>query len=112
MAKRPQRNLACTAGDDYDHEITFVQSDGVTPQNVSTWTFAAKVREDYASASGTAFSIDTTNAATGVIILSLSDTQTLALSGKTGVWDVDRTVSGKTLTVMGGSFAVAAQATY
>lgn len=111
MAKRASRNLECVAGDDYDHQITFVDTDGVTPLDVSSWTFAAKVRRSAGDSAVTAFTIDTTDASSGVIVLSLSGTQTGALAPGS-VWDAERTVGGKTLTFLGGSFTTEPQVTY
>jgi uncharacterized 2Fe-2S/4Fe-4S cluster protein (DUF4445 family) len=109
MARRAVRNLVCTAGDNYDHQITCKVA-GVAV-DVSTWTFAAKIRSLSDNSVVTAFTVSTTQAASGIILISLTAAQTLALADSNR-WDIERTVAGKKSTFMGGSFSVDTQVTY
>src|SRR5690349_1011493 len=71
-------DITITHGDSYSLPITFADSDS-NPIDLSSSTFRAMIRQKYTSAVLTSFSIDTTNAATGVIVLSLTPDQTSAL---------------------------------
>ena len=80
------------------YTLTITISDSVGPLNVTTSTFASQLRR-YQSSSDIAatFTIDTSNAATGVIQLALSSTQTAGLSAGPYRWDVDK-IDGTTIT--------------
>lgn len=88
-------------GDHYVHELDFVTDDGVTPINVTGRAYAAQVRATKLATAYTAFAIDTTNAATGKIVLTLTTVQTRALLDY-AVWDLQETVSGEPVTLLEG----------
>jgi hypothetical protein len=77
-----KRDIEFTQGDDYRHTVTF---SGVP--DVSSWVFAAQVRVTQADTADTPFAISMTNAATGVIVLTLTKAQTVLLP-QFCVWDL------------------------
>ena len=85
-------------GDDYSHTVTLQDSAG-DAYDASSSTWAAKLRatEDDATVLAT-LSIDTTNAATGILVCSIADTTTDDLTGSRAVWDLEETTSGGTVT--------------
>jgi len=79
-------------GDDYSYTAT-LQSSGVA-YNGSTSTWSAKLRETTESSSTLAtMSVDTTNAATGILVVSTTDTITAALTVNRAVWDLQETTA-------------------
>ena len=106
------RDIRFTQGDTYGHVLT-IENDAVPPvaTNVSARTFAAQVRR-YASSDTIAatFAVDMTNAATGVVQLSLTATQTAALTGPY-YWDVHMVTGSSVLTLIAGSVTVDAEVT-
>jgi len=99
-------------GDDYTMSLTFYSDAAKTsPMNLSGSTFAAQLRTSPDDTAHVDFSIDTTNAATGVLLLSLTHTQTAAL-GRLYAWDLQQTDgSGKVTTLIAGNAAVALDVT-
>lgn len=109
-------DAAIYQGDIYEHELTFTD-DADTPAalNLSTGTWRAQLRRHPADDDVLAsFTIDTTGAATGVLVISLTASQTAALGAalvallETGrryqravtdveaYWDLEDTDSGAT----------------
>lgn len=84
-----ERNLSIYAGDDYSHTITAVDGDAVAV-DLSDRTWTAQWREYAAASTAVDFSVDTTNAATGVLVLSMTAAQTATLS-RAGTWDLQGT---------------------
>jgi hypothetical protein len=73
-------------------------SNSVGPINVSTSTFASQLRRYPASSDVAAtFAIDTSQASTGTIQLSLTSAQTAGLAPGPYKWDVDK-IDGTTIT--------------
>lgn len=94
--------------DSYAHEITFVDSNSA-PLDVSNRTWAAQVRSDPSSSGSpdATFSVDTTSAATGIIVLALTTTATAALQpGRAYRWDLQATVGSDVTTMVAGSVTV------
>lgn len=85
------RAITIYQGDTYTHEIT-VQDDAGAPVDLSDRTWAAQIRA-YATADTALadFAVDATDAATGVLVLSLTAAQTAALPGRPAVWDLQGT---------------------
>ena len=103
-------NLTIVHRDDYSHTITIVDSASV-PIVLTGRTYAAEIRSRPAVA-GTAdatFTVDLTNLATGVVVLTLTDTQTDGLvPGLAYFWDFQETVTATTLktTILAGTVTV------
>jgi hypothetical protein len=111
MAAR--RDIEIYQGDTYGHVIT-VTDDAVPPvaTDVSGRTFAAQLRRYPGSDDVAAtFAVDLTDAATGVVELSLTATQTAALAAGPYAWDVHMITGSSTLTLFAGECVVTAEVT-
>lgn len=95
-------------GDDFSDTWT-IKEDG-SAMDLSAYTFAAKVdRPDIAAV---AMSFDTSGANVGVLVVSLTDTQTAALAPGRYSWDFQWTdAAGLIRTILAGSFVVLEQVT-
>lgn len=96
-------DLTLTAGDDWGIQLTLT-SDGVTPIDVTSYTFSAAVL--YGTTSVQAITVTKTTPASGVIDLSLSDTETAALEGLKRTWALTWTNGTDTFTPVAGTFSV------
>ena len=109
MAAR--RDLEIYQGDTFTHEIRIVDADG-DPINVSGKTFESQIRRrsSYDTIEAT-FSVDMTNAATGVVVFTI-DAATCA-DLETGVhrYDVHQIVGGVVLTLVFGRVDVRGEVT-
>lgn len=96
------RLLSIYAGDDYDHVVTVVDGNDV-PVDLSDRTWAAQWRKDEVSPNAVAFVVDSTNAAAGVLVVSMARSLTATLP-RTGVWDLQGTyvVDGLVKTLLAG----------
>ena len=89
------RDLTIYQGDAYDHEASFVAADGTPLDMTGTWR--AQLRRSTSTAEpATSFAIDDTDAATGVLVLSLTAAQTAALTAGKYVWDLEDTATAST----------------
>jgi hypothetical protein len=104
-------NFKITRGDDFAESFTIQEGDPLAPVDVSARTYTAQVRSDVDATTVTAtFSVDMTDAATGVIVLRLADTVTDDLSGAY-VWDLQQDSAGVIRTLAGGAFNVSPDVT-
>ena len=103
-------NLLIKRGDDFSRSLTFYVGkycDGVK-RDVSASTFYAQIRPIAGSATLTeTFAINMASASTGKIILSLTDTETLAMTAGDYVWDLLEDASGTRLRKAEGTVTVA-----
>lgn len=84
-------------GDDYEHEVTLTV-DGVA-YNGSTSTWSAKLRSAPGASVIATMTVDTTDAATGVLVVTTTDTVTAALTDPSVTWDLqETTAAGKLVT--------------
>lgn len=99
MARPGTHNLECPQGDELLVTWTFTQ--GGVPINASGWTVAAATRRTVNDPDVQTFAVDMTQAASGIIVTTLTPTQTLAM--KLGDWryDVQRTSPNKRTLVRG-----------
>ena len=86
-----------------DQGATFTTTVTVTDANgdavsLSGYSVAAQIRKTFLSSSATAFTASISNASSGEITISLTDTQTTALEAGRFVYDVLITASGGTKT--------------
>lgn len=103
-------NLDVYRGDGFAKVISFVV--GASAMAVDDWTFAAQIRE-YADSEDTMaeFEIDMTNAADGEILLVLTGATTAEFE-RSGVWDLEGTVSGgEPQTLLAGEMRLSRDAT-
>jgi hypothetical protein len=100
-----ERDITIVAGDDYTHTVTFTVG-GVTA-DVSADTYSASIRKSgsVTEAELAAFAVDQSNASHGVVVFSLTSTQTRAVAAAIaeGGWDVQRVRAGKRRTVLAGT---------
>ena len=101
-------NMLINRGNDFSKSLTFYVGrycDGVK-RDVSASTFTAQIRPSAGSATLTeTFTIDTTDAANGKIILSLTDVETQAMTAGDYAWDLLED-NGTKVTKVGGSVTV------
>jgi hypothetical protein len=106
-------NLSFWRGDDIIVRLTFAESVdesqdppvAVDPIPASGWTLAAQVRASYSSSTiKLTFDIDMTDAATGIVVLSIAADDSASLSDKKMVWDLQRLNGGITTTLVAGQF--------
>lgn len=106
MAGPAPRNLSFYRGDDYSHEISF--TDNASPPvalDLSEHEFSAQIRPraEKSSILFATFTIDTSQAEDGIIVLHLNQAQTRIDSG---FWDLEVTNDGKTHTWLKGTVTV------
>lgn len=73
---------------------TFYQSDGTTPRNLSAYTLDAEWRATRAATSKVDLTVDDTDAATGVVLISGTATDSTTMAGP-GVWDLRATLGSE-----------------
>ena len=91
------------AGDDWGR--TFTISQAGTPVNLVTtgWSaWSAMWRPGAGNAAQITIAVDVINAATGVLVLSMTGPQTEQMATD-GVWDLQGTLGGKTVTILRGT---------
>lgn len=99
-------NYEITRGDDFSSQITFQEGEPLAPVDVSGRTYTAQLRRSENGELVEDFSIDMTDAATGIVLLVLSDTLTADLDGSY-VWDMQQESPGDVIrTVLAGEFTV------
>lgn len=107
MAKPAPRNLTVYRGDKYTHRIVF--SNAGNPLPVDAYTFSAQIRgkaEKDTNEPLAEFNIDTTDAADGIIVLSLDAEDTQDIVKSKGFWDlqvdpIEKTWLAGSVTFMG-----------
>ncbi len=82
--------LLIEAGTTYSNEITVREDDG-TAKNLANFTANSQLRKSYYSSTATDFTMTVTNAANGVITMSLSAANTANLRAGRYVYDVELT---------------------
>jgi hypothetical protein len=92
-----------TRGDDFADPITFTE-DG-DPIDVSARTYTAQIRRTTEGEVEATMSVDMTDAATGVIVLTLADSITEDMDGSY-VWDLEQDTAGVLRTILAGPFEV------
>jgi hypothetical protein len=99
-------NYVMTRGDDFAAQLTIQEGDPLAPVDVSTRTYTAQIRATADSTTVIAtFTVDMTDAATGIVVLRLADTVTDDLGG-VYVWDLQQDTGGVIRTLVGGTFSV------
>ncbi len=106
-----RRDLNAYQGDDFVHEVRFVDSDG-DPVSAVGRTFASQVRRRWSDTTVEAsFSVDTSNAANGVVVFTLSAATTTGLEPGEYRYDLQQTEAGRRLTLLRGKFVVPGEIT-
>lgn len=106
MSVRPgQLDLQCEQGDDFALTLSFKNAAGAAI-NYTGHTFAAVV---VTAAGNISFAVNTTSIATGVIVITLTDTQT-ALLPVSSTWRIKKTDTlGNLDTMVKGTFTTGDQ---
>lgn len=104
MGKPATRDVDCYRGDLYEHVLTFVEDDLVTPLDLSSAAVTASLREAPDGPLVLAFTIDETDADVGVIIISLDGNDTADLTKASYRYDVEWATGPQTL--VRGKFTV------
>jgi len=108
--KPARRDLTCTQGDDFSH--TFEFREGGEPTDIADWTFQAQVRFDAGDPIVATFTFDDVDAADGRTHMELAKAITAVMTTERPYWyDIERTVDGKTRTIIEGTFTVTSQIT-
>ena len=90
-------NIFIDQGATFTTTVTVTDADGNAASLVG-FSVAAQIRKSHLSSSATAFTASISNASSGEITISLTDTQTTALEAGRFVYDVLITASGGTKT--------------
>ena len=90
-------NIFIDQGATFTTTVTVTDSNG-DAVNLSGYSVAAQIRKTFLSSSATTFTASISNASSGEITISLTDTQTTALEAGRFVYDVLITASGGTKT--------------
>ena len=96
-------DLRLHQGDTFTLTLTF-------QGNVASSTFAAQVRPTTKSATFWNFAVDTSQAASGIVVLTLSAANTAAMPA-TAVWDLQETKAGVVTTLLKGRVRVGRETT-
>jgi hypothetical protein len=106
-----RRDLNAYQGDDFVHELRFVDSDG-DPVSAVGRTFVSQVRRRWSDTTIDAtFSVDTSNAANGIVTFTLSGAVMTGFEPGEYRYDLQQTASGRRLTLLRGKFVVPGEIT-
>jgi len=104
MAAR--RDINIYKGDTYTHSVT-LQDSNSSAINISARSYVAQLKDSSASTEVVAtFDIDTSDAANGIIALTLSSTQTRGLKTGKYYYDLEETADSVVTTLMFGDAVV------
>ena len=100
-------NLSVDQGSDFSAEVVVEDSSGDVA-NLSGYTGAGQIRKTYSSSTFTAFGVVVTNAAQGLLTLTLSNTVTNAMKAGRYVYDVEitKTSNGEKTRVVEGQVTI------
>lgn len=90
-------------GDSFSRTVQFSQSN--SPLDVSSWTITAQIRRRASSSTAIDFTVDMTDAAEGLVSISISPEDAASLS-LTNVWDLQRDLGGDIRTLLAGAVTV------
>ena len=99
------RNISIYRGDTYLHEITIRDSSNASI-DISDRTYSAQVRRTASSDVILTFTSTVTDAANGVLQISLTSSQTSSLDSGIYIYDLQETNSSNILTLMRGNVTV------
>lgn len=112
MGSPARRDLEIYRGDDYSHQITFVDANNA-PLDVSAYTFTAEIRdrsEGGAQVYAT-FTVDMTQAATGIITLHLAAADT-RIKTDVAYWDLQVDTGSAIQTWLAGKVTASGDVTH
>jgi hypothetical protein len=100
-------NLSIDQGSDFSAEIVVEDSSGDTA-NLTGYTGAGQIRKTYTSSTAVAFGVTVTNAAAGLLTLTLTNAVTNAMKAGRFVYDVEitKTSNGEKTRVVEGQVTI------
>ena len=91
-------NQIVDQGSTWSKQITVYETDGTTVQNLTGYTVASQLRKNYTSTAYTPINATNNSPTSGIIIMSLTATQTAALKSGRYVYDLQITAADGTVT--------------
>ena len=91
-------NQVIDQGTTFSKQITVYETDGTTIQNLTGYTVASQLRKNYTSTAYTTINATNNSPTSGIIIMSLTATQTAALKSGRYVYDLQITAADGTVT--------------
>ena len=91
-------NQIVDQGSTWSKQITVYETDGTTVQNLTGYTVASQLRKNYTSTAYTTNNATNNSPTSGIIIMSLTATQTAALKSGRYVYDLQITAADGTVT--------------
>ena len=91
-------NQIVDQGSTWSKQITVYETDGTTIQNLTGYTVASQLRKNYTSTAYTTINATNNSPTSGIIIMSLTATQTAALKSGRFVYDLQITAADGTVT--------------
>ena len=91
-------NQIVDQGSTWSKQITVYETDGTTIQNLTGYTVASQLRKTYTSTAYTTINATNNSPTSGIIIMSLTATQTAALKSGRYVYDLQITAADGTVT--------------
>jgi hypothetical protein len=83
------QTLYIDQGADFQTGITLYADNGITPLNLTGYSFTSQLRKSYASSTATTFTCTIPLPTTGQVVLSLSAAQTGALKSGRYLYDIE-----------------------
>ena len=90
-------NLQIDQGSTFSKQITVYQTDGVTIQNLTGYTIASQVRKNYTSTNFVTINATNNDPTNGVIVMSLTATDTAGMKAGRYVYDLQITAADGTV---------------
>ena len=91
-------NQIVDQGSTWSKQITVYETDGTTIQNLTGYTVASQLRKNYTSTAYTTINATNNSPTSGIIVMSLTATQTAALKSGRYVYDLQITAADGTVT--------------
>ena len=91
-------NQIIDQGSTWSKQITVYETDGTTIQNLTGYTVASQLRKNYTSTAYTTINATNNSPTSGIIVMSLTATQTAALKSGRNVYDLQITAAAGTVT--------------
>ena len=91
-------NQIIDQGSTWSKQITVYETDGTTIQNLTGYAVASQLRKNYTSTAYTTINATNNSPTSGIIVMSLTATQTAALKSGRYVYDLQITAADGTVT--------------
>tara|TARA_Y100001949_G_scaffold53784_1_gene45221 strand:+ start:224 stop:559 length:336 start_codon:yes stop_codon:yes gene_type:complete len=91
-------NQVIDQGATFSKQITVYETDGTTVQNLTNYTVTSQLRKNYTSTAYTTINATNNSPTNGIIVMSLTATQTAALKSGRYVYDLQIAAADGTVT--------------